>query len=436
MKEDNHHIGTALTLARAAGPLGGIVSMPGDKSLAHRAALFAALAEGESQVANFPDSGVTRAMRGALASLGVESSLEAGVLRVKGNGFRPFPNTGAVAYCGNSATTIRLLAGAVAGTMSSAVLDGSEGLRRRPMGRIAEPLRAMGASVETTDGNAPLRISPAKLRDIDYDLPMASAQVLSCLQIAALGADGESRFSVPGPVRDHTVRMLSAMGANVEDDGRQSIVRPLSAPLRPLRGTLPGDISSAAFVFAAAAIVPGSRVTVKGIGVNPARTGFLDVLSRMGAKVSYALEREEMGEPVADVTLEAAPLKGVEVRGDLVVRAIDEFPALAAVASFAEGDTVVREAGELRLKETDRIDAIVRQFSRLGAQVEEFPDGFRIRGGAVSGGTAAANGDHRLAMSLALTGLRADVSVEGAEILGESFPGFAAMIDSLRAAAE
>ncbi len=406
--------------------------MPGDKSLAHRAALFAAIAEGESIVENYPDSGVTRAMRGALDSLGVPSLLENGVLRIVGNGFQPFPNVGAVAYCGNSATTIRLLAGAVAGTRSNAVLDGSEGLRRRPMGRIADPLGEMGSSVKTTDGHAPIHISPAPLKHINYTLPVASAQVLSCLQIVALGADGESRFSAPGPVRDHTVRMLSSMGAAISGRGNESIVRPLSAPLRPLKGTLPGDASSAAFIFSAAAIVPGSRVTVKGVGVNPGRTGFLDILSQMGAKISFASERDEMGEPVADVTLEAAPLKGVEISGDVVVRAIDEFPALAVVAAFAEGDTIVREAKELRFKESDRIAAIVNQFSALGVEVEEFPDGFRIRGGTLRGGTAAANGDHRLAMSLALAGLRADVSVEGAEILNESFPGFVAMVEGLK----
>lgn len=421
-----------LRLSKATGPLRGTVTMPGDKSLAHRAALFAALADGESVVENYPDSGVTRAMRGALASLGVGSSLENGVLRVKGNGFKPFPNAGAVACCGNSATTIRLLAGAVAGTRSSAVLDGSEGLRRRPMDRIADPLREAGASVETVDGHAPIKISPAPLKGIRYSVPVASAQVLSCLQIAALGAEGESRFTVPGPVRDHTVRMLSSMGAGISGDGFETVVYPLSSPLRPLYGELPGDASSAAFVFAAAAVVPGSCVTVKGMGVNPGRTGFLDILSCMGARISLSSPRLEMGEPVADVTLEAAPLKGTEISGDVVVRAIDEFPALAAVAAFAEGDTVVREAEELRFKESDRIAAIVNQLAALGTEVEEFRDGFRVRGGTLRGGTAAAGGDHRLAMSLALTGLAADVSVDGAEILDESFPGFTAMIDGLR----
>lgn len=423
-----------LSLPVAERPLMGTCPVPGDKSLAHRSALFAALAEGESRISNYPDSGVTRAMRGALASLGVPSSLDGDVLCVRGNGFRPFPNVGAVAFCGNSATTIRLLAGTVAGTGSTAVLDGSEGLRKRPMGRIADPLRQMGVPVETTNGCAPMRLAPAQggLKPVDYELPVASAQVLSCLQIAALGAKGVSHFKVPGPVRDHTTRMLASMGADVEDADGVSTVHPLVRPLAPLQAVLPGDISSAAFLLAAASIVPGSVVTVPGIGVNPTRTGILDVLTAMGCTVDVANPREEMGEPVADVTLTAAPLKAVEIGGDLVVRTIDEFPAVAAVAAFASGTTIVRDARELRYKESDRIAAIVTQLRALGATVNEFDDGFAVQGGTLKGGTAQANGDHRLAMSMALCGLRAPVRVDGAEILAESFPSFVVSLEALR----
>ena len=429
-----------LSLPVAESPLNGTLAVPGDKSLAHRAALFAAVAEGDSEIHNYPDSGVTRAMRGALASLGVDSSWSDGVLRVSGRGFRPFPNVGATAFCGNSATTIRLLAGVLAGTGSEAVLDGSEGLRRRPMDRVVDPLVAMGARVAGTPGVAadgravacsPLCFGKAALKAVDYALPVASAQVLSCLQLAALGADGESHFIVPGPVRDHTVRMLSAMGADIRQMGLESFVRPLARPLTPLFGALPGDASSAAFLFAAAAIVPGSSVTVTGVGVNPTRTGMLDILSRMGVKVSYANAREVLGEPVADVTVEAAPLNGVVVDGDLVVRAIDEFPALAVVGAFAQGALIVREARELRYKETDRIAAIVAQLRALGAHVDEFPDGFCVHGGTLTGGRAHAHGDHRLAMSMALCGLRAPVVVEGAEILRESYPTFEPSVLSL-----
>ncbi len=415
-------------------PLKGTVTVPGDKSLAHRVALFAAIAEGTSEVSNYPESGVTRAMRGALASLGVPSTLENGVFRLVGNGFRPFPTVGATAFCGNSATTIRLLAGALVATRSTAVLDGSAGLRKRPMDRIASPLRALGAVIETTNGCAPLSIRPAPLGRLDYELPVASAQVLSCLQLAALGAASECRFTVPGPVRDHTTRLLRAMGAELADAQNNAFVAPLAgAPLAPLRGVLPGDISSAAFLFAAAALVPGSDVMVTGVGVNPTRTGVLDVFAQMGAGVSFSNRRLEMGEPVADVRLvsPATPLKGVEIAGDFVVRAIDEFPAIAAVAAFATGRTVVREARELRYKETDRIAAIVTQLRALGTTVEEFDDGFAITGGTLTGGTAQAGGDHRLAMSLALCSLRANVCVDGAEILNESFPTFVSTLESL-----
>ncbi|MGN0852084.1 MAG: 3-phosphoshikimate 1-carboxyvinyltransferase [Kiritimatiellia bacterium] len=425
-----------LRLTPATAPLKGRVSVPGDKSLAHRAALFAALAEGESTVRRYPDSGVTRAMRGALSSLGVGSTLENGVLRIRGNGYRPFPGSACVAHCGNSATTIRLLAGAVAGTGTACTLDGSEGLRKRPMGRIADPLARMGAVVRTRNGCAPLEFGRHALGGLSYDVPVASAQVLSCLQIAALGASAECRFTVPGPVRDHTVRMLTAMGADIASDGWTTRVRPLSRPLSPLDGTLAGDISSAAFLLCAAALVPGSRIVVAGVGVNETRTGILDVLKAMGANVTCANGREECGEPVADVALEAAPLKATEIRGGLVVRSIDELPAIAAVAAFAEGTTVVREARELRYKETDRIAAIVAQLRALGTEVDEFDDGFAVHGGTLTGGTARANGDHRLAMSMALCGLKAPVSVAGAEILDESFPEFVPTLVSLGAGAE
>ena len=420
-----------LCLPAAVSPLHGRVAVPGDKSLAHRAALFAALAAGDSEVGNYPDSGVTRAMRQALEALGVPSVLEGGVLRLSGSRW----HDAATVYCGNSATTFRLLAGALAATRTAAVLDGSEGLRRRPMERIAEPLRLMGADVATTDGHAPLVFRPAPLRGIDYTLPVASAQVLSCLQLAALGAEGVSTFRVPGPVRDHTTRMLRAMGARIEEDGLTTRIHPLKAltTLKPLNGALPGDISSATFLLVAAAIVPGSRITIANVGLNPTRTGILDVLLEMGASVNVANVHDVFGEPAGDVTLEAAPLRGVTIGGDLVVRSIDEFPAIAVAAAFAEGTTVVRDAEELRYKESDRIAAIVTQLRALGADVAESPDGFTVRGGTVRGGTARANGDHRLAMSMALCGLRAPapVVVFGAEILAESFPEFTAKLAEL-----
>ncbi len=421
-----------LSLPAAVAPLSGRVAVPGDKSLAHRVALFAALADGESLVGNYPDSGVTRAMRSALASLGVPSEFLDGILRISGKGQL---RHGANVYCGNSGTTFRLLAGVLAATGTAAILDGSDGLRRRPMERIAVPLRLMGADVSTTDGHAPLIFRPAPLHGIDYTLPVASSQVLSCLQLAALGADSVSVFRVPGPVRDHTTRMLRVMGARIEEDGLATQVHPSSflGKLKPLKGTLPGDISSATFLLVAAAIVPGSRITVTDVGLNFTRTGILDVLKDMGATISISNLHETFGEPVGDVTLAAAPLHGISIDGDLVVRSIDEFPAIAVAAAFADGTTTVRDAEELRYKESDRIAAIVAQLRSLGADATETPDGFSIRGGTVRGGTARANGDHRLAMSMALCGLRAPepVVVSGAEILNESFPEFTAKLAAL-----
>lgn len=408
-----------LSFKRPAVPLSGTLSLPGDKSLAHRAALFASLAEGTSVIENYPDSGVTRAMRQALETLGVPSVWTDGVLRVEGNGFRAYPCAGQTVYCGNSGTTFRLLAGALAATGTAATLDGSEGLRRRPMDRIAEPLRLMGARIDTTEGHAPVTIHPAALHGVTYHVPVASAQVLSCLQLAALGAETPCVFTTPGPVRDHTERMLREMGGQ--------------PPFKPLCGILPGDISSAAFLLVAAAIVPGSRITLTHVGLNPTRTGVLDILSAMGARLTFSNEQETFGEPVGDVTLEAAPLHGVEIGGDLVVRTIDEFPALAVAAACAEGVTLVRDAAELRYKESDRIAALVTQLSALGAAIEERPDGFAVRGGTLRGGTVRAGGDHRLAMSMALCGLVAPepVVVEEAEILTESFPSFVPSLAAL-----
>lgn len=421
-----------LCLPATTSPLRGRIAVPGDKSLAHRAALFAALAGGDSAIGNYPDSGVTRAMRNALATLGVSSTLEDGILRLSGSRW----HDAAEVYCGNSGTTFRLLAGALAATGTAAVLDGSDGLRRRPMDRIAEPLRLMGADVSATAGRAPLVFRPAPLHGIDYTLPVASAQVLSCLQLAALGADGTSTFRVPGPVRDHTTRMLRAMGARIEADGLLTRVYPLCplGTLRPLKGALPGDISSAAFLFVAAAIVPGSRITVANVGLNPTRTGILDILSEMGASIDVSNVCDTFGEPTGDVTLAAAPLRAIDIGGELVVRSIDEFPAIAVAAAFAEGTTTVRDAAELRYKESDRIAAIVTQLRALGADATEAPDGFTVRGFTVRGGTARANGDHRLAMSMALCGLRAPdpVTVCGAEILNESFPEFTVKLAALR----
>lgn len=431
-----------LTVQPARRPLRGEVSLPGDKSLAHRAALLAACAAGESVVENFPLSGVTRPMLNALTALGVDWRLAEGRLTVASPGLARWRPPAGPIDCGNSATTMRLLAGALAAAGVAAVLDGSAGLRRRPMDRVVEPLRRLGVVIEAAPaGCAPLRLAARppgrRLRGAEIVLPVASAQVKSCLLLAGLAAEAPVAITEPGPSRDHTERLLRGLGLRVATDGGSRSVRlhPPAGPLPPLRMRLPGDFSSAAFLIVAALIVEGSDVLIRGTGLNPTRTGLLDVLREMGGAPTVANRREEGGEPAGDLRVRAAPLRAAKVGGELVVRMIDEFPAFAAAAARAAGRTEVRDAAELRHKESDRVSALCEEMRRLGVAVEELPDGFVVQGGPVAGGTASARGDHRLAMSLALTGLAARdaVTVEGAEVIGESFPDFPAVLARLGA---
>lgn len=418
--------------------LRGEITLPGDKSLSHRAALFAALATGESTIDRFLVSGVTRALLNALTALNVPWYLDQDRLTVKSKGFQQFSIPEDPIYCGNSATTIRLVAGALAAAGIPCTLDGSEGLRKRPMTRISDPLAQMGVPIVTTNGCAPMHIkarpASAPLRAIDYTLNVASAQVKSCLILAALAANGTSTFREPGPSRDHTERMLRSMGASIRTPVSGIVeVDPLNVPLTPLKLTLPGDISSAAFLLVAAAIVPDSKITIRDVGINPTRTGILDVLREMGAVITIKNEHLEAGEPVGDIYLAAAPLHGITVSGDTVVRMIDEFPIFAIAAAAATGVTHVREAEELRYKETDRISILCAELRKLGLTVEECQDGFSIHGKTLRGGVANACGDHRLAMSLALAGLISPdpITVEHAEIYHESFPTFTSTLEML-----
>jgi len=426
-----------------SGPLAGSYTLPGDKSLAHRSALFAALAEGESVIGAFPLSGVTRAMLDALAAFGVPWSVNGGALTVTGAGLRGLRPPAAPVACRNSATTIRLLAGAAAAAGVSCTLDGSEGLRRRPMDRVTEPLRALGVAIEAAPGGgAPLtiqgRAAGARLAARALALPVASAQVKSCLLLAALAADGPVTLSEPGPSRDHTERMLGAMGADIRCDpaAHRVTLTPHAAPLRPLRTDLAGDLSTAAFLIVAATLIPGSDITLRGVGVNPTRTGLLDALRAMGADIVESNRRDWSGEPVADLRVRAAPLAGIRVAGDLVVRMIDEFPVFAVAAARAAGVTEVCDAAELRHKEGDRIGRLCAELAGVGVNVAERPDGFLITGGPLAGGWADAHGDHRIAMALAVAGWvsQGGVSVRGAGILAESFPDFVPVFSRLGAA--
>jgi 3-phosphoshikimate 1-carboxyvinyltransferase len=427
--------------------LHGTVSLPGDKSMSHRAALFAALADGETRIANFLDAGVTRRMLGALTALGVSWSLSENRLTVQGRGISGWSAPTAPIDCGNSGTTLRLLAGAIAAAGLPAVLDGSAGLRGRPMNRIVLPLQSMGVRLASAGGCAPLTFAAGDLPlspPEHFLLNVPSAQVKTCLLLAGLSADRPVRILEPGPSRDHSERMLRAQGAVIRTGPAKSpdgapvyeIVMEPPAALSPLRIKLPGDFSSAAFLIVAALITEGSDILIQGVGLNPTRTGLLDALGTMGANLAVSPVREEGGEPTGDIRVRHSRLSGTEVSGTLVVRMIDEFPALAVAAAFAQGPTLVSEAGELRNKESDRIRSLCAQLSAIGVTAEERPDGFRIQGARLpTGGIVHPAGDHRIAMALAVAGLGAGgpVAVADPEIITESFPGFAAALEGLGA---
>ena len=423
-------------IVRPGGPLRGRGRVPGDKSISHRALLLGAVAGGASRISGFLPSGDCLATLACLRALGVHvETHDATTLTVRGRGLRGLQAPGAPLNCARSGTTMRLLAGILAGQSFDCTLTGDPQLLRRPMRRITEPLRRMGAGIEATDGHAPLTIHRRRLHGYDHTLAVASAQVKSALLLAGLYADGPTTVRQPGPARDHTERMLAAMGAAIQVAGLDVTLDP-SAALSPLALHIPGDLSSAAFPLVAAALLPGSEITIERVGVNPTRTGLLDVLRAIGAGVTVEDEREQGGEPAADVTMRASDLAGVEVSGHTVVRMIDEFPVLAVAATQAHGTTVVRDAAELRVKETDRIAAAVGELRVLGAHIEPRPDGFIVEGPtALRGGVVDSHGDHRLAMALAVAGLIAqgEVTIENAECVADSFPGFAGLMQSLGA---
>jgi 3-phosphoshikimate 1-carboxyvinyltransferase len=334
---------------------------------------------------------------------------------------------------------MRLLAGILAGQAFTSTLDGHAGLRKRPMERVAVPLRQMGASVQTSQGYPPLTITGGNLKGTDYHLPVASAQVKSAILLAGLYADGQTTVRQPGPPRDHTERLLLARGVDLRLQGNAITLTPNSQPLSACSFTVPADFSSAAFPLAAALLISNADLTLEGVGVNPTRTGLLEVLGRMGAEVEWLNSREQGGEPVADLRISSRTMRGpsgieqstrlraVEVGGDLVVRMIDEFPILAVVATQAKGDTLVRDARELRVKESDRIAAVAAELRKMGAAIEECEDGFVVKGPTLlHGASVDSRGDHRLAMALAVAGMMAkgETVIEDTEVIGDSFPGF------------
>ncbi|HUF02217.1 MAG TPA: 3-phosphoshikimate 1-carboxyvinyltransferase [Gaiellaceae bacterium] len=406
----------------------GHLAVPGDKSISHRAVLVAAICDGDVRISGFGRSADTEATIAAVRALGVEVvEDDVDTLRVHGLGLRGLRALDGPIDCGNAGTLIRLLAGLLAGQEGRFELVGDTSLSSRPMERVAEPLRRMGARISTTDGHAPLVIEGAELRAIDYELPVASAQVKSAVLLAGIQAAGLTTVVEPIPTRDHTERLLQRAGARVTRRPTSVTVEPVDS-LSISEIEVPGDISSAAPFLVAAAIVPGSAVTVHGIGLNPRRTGLLDVLERMGVKISIYNRRLIGGEPAGDVEVRASDLVGATVTAGEVPALIDELPLLAVAASHARGETVVRGASELRLKESDRLEAIVEELRRIGGHVRATRDGFRVRGvpARLRGGIVDAHGDHRLVMLGAVAGVasREGVDLRGADAVDVSFPGF------------
>ena len=415
----------------------GHIAVPGDKSISHRAVLIAALCEGETRIAGFGRSADTEATIRAVGQLGATVyEHDVDTLRIFGAGLRGLRPPGAPIDCANAGTLVRLLAGVLAGQEGRFELTGDESLSARPMTRIAEPLARMGAAVSTTGGHLPLTIEGRPLQGIAYELPVASAQVKSCVLLAGLNAAGETTVVEPVPTRDHTELMLAAAGAAVTRRATSVTVRPAER-LELGEVEVPGDFSSAAPFVVAATLVPGSELHVHGVNLNPRRTGLLDVLERMGAHVNVYNRRRIGGEPAGDLEVRAASLVATEIGGGEVPLAIDELPLFALAASYAHGDSVLRGAAELRAKETDRIEAVVDGLRSLGAHVTATPDGFRVRGvpTRLRGGPISSRGDHRIAMLGAVAGLasREGVRVDGADAVGVSFPGFFELLAQLEA---
>ncbi|MXW31417.1 MAG: 3-phosphoshikimate 1-carboxyvinyltransferase [Chloroflexi bacterium] len=405
--------------------LRGDVTPPGDKSISHRAAIFNAIADGEARVENYGTGADLASTLRVLRGLGTQIERhDDGVFTVRG-GILSEPSD--ILNTGNSGTTTRLMAGVLAGQPFMSVMTGDRSIRSRPMARIVDPLRLMGAEVDGRDGGrlAPLTFRGGSLHGIEYRMPVASAQVKSALLLAGLFAEGETTLEQPAVSRDHTELMFRSMGVEVVEDGLTVSVRP--GRLTAMDVTVPADISSAAYWLVGGICHPDAEVRVRNVGVNPTRTGILDALAMMGADVSVENERTEGGEPVADLVARSSSLRATEIGGDLIPRLVDEVPVLALAACFAEGTTVIRDASELRVKESDRLMASRVELSRSGAQVEELDDGLRITGGrALQGATHRTYADHRIALTMGIAGLVAtgETTIQSAQTASVSYPTF------------
>jgi 3-phosphoshikimate 1-carboxyvinyltransferase len=410
-----------------SGPLKGRVEMPGDKSISHRYAMLASVAEGESVISNYSSGADCHSTLGCLRTLGVEMSIDGREVRIHGRGLSGYQAPGGDLDAGNSGSTIRMLSGLLAGQMFKCRLVGDESLTKRPMQRIMTPLAEMGARLAARDGKfPPIEIEGGELRPIDYAMPVASAQVKSCVLLAGLHVDGETVVREPAPTRDHTEVALREFGAVVETGPGWAKVRG-KARLRARGLRVPGDLSSAAFFLVAGAIVPRSELIIAGVGLNPTRAALIDFLVAAGAEIRVLDISMRNGEPVGDLLVKGSALKGGEISGALAASLIDEIPVLSVLGAVSENGLVVRDAAELRIKETDRIATMADNLGRMGIRMETAPDGFSIPGRQeFRSATVDSFGDHRIGMACAIAALRAggDVEIENAQAASVSFPEF------------
>lgn len=417
-----------------ASSLRGAITVPGDKSISHRAVMFGAIAEGDTHITGFLMGEDCLSTISCFRKMGVDITVSDQEVIVHGVGLHGLKAPAELLYTGNSGTTTRLLCGILAGQPFTSTLNGDASIQKRPMGRIIQPLRQMGADIEGQEGNlCPLTIKPASLKGVRYEMPVASAQLKSSILLAGLFADGKTTVIEPAASRDHTERMLRGLGADIQSNGTEiTLMPPLT--LRAMDVIVPGDISSAAYFLVAGLILPDSDITIRNVGVNPTRTGILDALEAMGADIERLNERGDV-EPVCDLRVRSSRLHGTEIDGDLIPRLIDELPVLAVAAAFAEGTTTIRDAQELKVKESNRIAAMTTELSRTGADVQETDDGMVICGGKqLHGADFTSYADHRVAMSMAICALACEgnSSIDDPACVAISYPTFFETLDSLR----
>ena len=414
-------------------PLRGEITVPGDKSISHRAVMLGALASGTTHITGFLMGEDCLSTIDCFRKMGVSIDVSDKEVVVEGVGLHGLTAPKSELYTGNSGTTTRLLSGILAGQSFTSTMNGDASIQKRPMGRVMKPLREMGASIEGKNDNfCPLTLFPSELHGIEYRLPVASAQLKSAILLAGLYAEGQTTVIEPAPSRDHTERMFRALGVEIETNGNVITLEP-PEDLHAVDIAVPADISSAAFFLVAGAIVPGSELTIRNVGVNPTRTGILDVLRSMGADITESNFRDD-AEPVCDLTVRYSRLHGTEIGGAIIPRLIDELPVIAVAAAFAEGETVIRDAQELKVKESNRIASMVAELTKAGVDVEETDDGMIIRGGnPVHGGQINSYLDHRIAMAFSIAALAAEgnTEIQDGQCVDVSYPSFFTELHSL-----